>query len=384
VNRETLVEELGEIQSLLLALAESVDETTFRSQYHPDLSPLGWHLGHCVYTDCLWLHERIRGDDSVTAPIADLYTPPNIPKPERGTLLPRQDILLSWARELQHFNLQYLRKRRAEWQRHPLFEDDYILHFLIQHNSQHYETMVMVLTQKAIGAQQHAGPPPEPLRAIALRRDAVAIAAGHYRVGGKRPTAFDNEMPLQRAELGRFAIGRYPVSNAEYLAFMQDGGYQRDALWDDAGWNWREQQRIQHPDHWRLSRDNTWYATGMRGDYQLAADQPVSGISHYEARAFARWASARLPHEYQWEVACRFGALAQTGRVWEWCRNTFHPYQGFRPFPYPEYSQPWFDDRHYSLRGGSLHTRPSVKRASFRNFFQADKRHVFAGLRLVF
>jgi len=384
VSREALIEELGETQSLLLALAEDVDETTFRSQYHDDLSPLGWHLGHCVYTDCLWLHETIRGDDSVTAPIADFYTPPNTPKPERGRLLPPQNTLLTWARELQHFNLHYLRNLRPEWQRHPLFEDDYVLHFLIQHNSQHYETMVMVLTQKALAAQRRADPPSVPLQAAALRRDSVPIAAGHYRVGGKRPAACDNELPVQRAELGPFAISRYPVSNAEYLGFIEDGGYRRAALWDAAGWSWREQQRIQHPDHWRLSRDHGWYATGMRGDFQLAADQPVSGISHYEARAFARWADARLPHEYQWEVACRFGALEQTGRVWEWCDNAFHPYQGFQPFPYPEYSQPWFDGQHYSLRGGSLHTRPSVRRASFRNFFQADKRHVFAGLRLVF
>ena len=93
MSREALIEELGETQSLLLALAEDVDETTFRSQYHDELSPLGWHLGHCVYTDCLWLHETIRGDDSVTAPIADFYTPPNTPKPERGRLLPPQTAL---------------------------------------------------------------------------------------------------------------------------------------------------------------------------------------------------------------------------------------------------------------------------------------------------
>ncbi len=320
----------------------------------------------------------------MTAPIADFYTPPNTPKPERGRLLPPQTALLTWARELQQFNLHYLHNLPAEWRHHPLLEDDYILHFLIQHNSQHYETMVMVLTQKALAEEQHLEPPAEPLQAAAVRRDSAPIAAGHYRVGGKPPAACDNEMPAQRAELGPFAISRYPVSNAEYLGFIEDGGYRRDTLWDAAGWSWREQQQIQHPDHWRLSRAHGWYATGIRGAYQLAADQPVSGISYYEARAFARWAKARLPHEYQWEVACRFGALEQTGRVWEWCDNTFHPYQGFQPFPYPEYSQPWFDGQHFSLRGGSLHTRPPVKRASFRNFFQADKRHVFAGLRLVF
>ena len=384
MNREALIEELSKAQSLLLALAEDVDEATFRTQYHSDLSPLGWHLGHCVYTDCLWLHETIRGDDSVTAPIADFYTPPNTPKSERGRLLPPQTALLTWARELQHFNLHYLRNLPAGCRRHPLLEDDYILHFLIQHNSQHYETMVMVLTQKALVEEQRLEPPPAPLQAAEVRRDCASIAAGHYRVGGQRPIACDNEMPAQRAELGPFDISRYPVTNAEYLGFIEDGGYRRAALWDAAGWSWREQQQIQHPDHWRLSRTHGWYATGMRGAYPLAADQPVFGINHYEARAFARWAKARLPHEYQWEVACRLHLLECTGRAWEWCDNRFYPYAGYRAFPADDQTEHGFDENQYTLRGGSLHTRPPVKRASFRNFFQADKRHVFAGLRLVF
>jgi iron(II)-dependent oxidoreductase len=172
------------------------------------------------------------------------------------------------------------------------------------------------------------------------------------------------------------------VSNAEYLAFMQDGGYRRKQLWSNAGWEWCRHHDVRHPDHWRQNEEGHWCGIGVRGTYQLADTEPVCGISHYEASAFARWAGGSLPHEYEWETACRLGVLQQTGRVWEWCENTFHPYQGFTAFPYPEYSQPWFDGRHYSLRGGSLHTRASVKRPSFRNFFEADKRHIFAGLRL--
>ena len=84
------------------------------------------------------------------------------------------------------------------------------------------------------------------------------------------------------------------------------------------------------------------------------------------------------------EVACRLQRLEQTGRAWEWCDNSFYPYDGFRPFPYEEYSAPWFNGNHYSLRGGSLHTRPAIRRPSFRNFYQPDKRHIFAGLRLVY
>jgi iron(II)-dependent oxidoreductase len=383
VSRETLIQELENIQALLLALAQDASETTLRGQYHADLSPLGWHLGHSVYIECLWLHERLRGDDSVTAPLADLYTPPVTPKAERGRLLPAKASLLEWAREMQAFNVRFVRNLPAELARHALLEDDYLLHFLTQHHSQHYETMVMVLTQKAL-AEPSARHSAARLDPAAPRRDEARIAAGHYRIGGQRPSACDNELPPQRAELGEFGIARQPVTNAEYLAFMEDQGYQREAHWDAAGWQWRCQSGAQHPDHWRRNAEGVWYGSGVRGDYDLAADQPVSGISHHEARAFADWAGARLPHEYQWEVARRLGALQETGRVWEWCDNSFHPYQGFQPFPYREYSEPWFDGRHFALRGGSLHTRPAIKRPSFRNFYEADKRHIFAGLRLAY
>jgi ergothioneine biosynthesis protein EgtB len=382
---DELIEALGQSQALLLALVEDTDETTYRRQYHPDLSPLGWHLGHCVYNECFWLHEKVRGDSSVTAPIEDFYTPPRTPKAERGARLPARTDLLVWAQEIQAFNLHYLHNLRPEWRAHPLLKDDYLLHFLLQHNSQHYETMLMILTQKSLAEYNpDALAPQQPLQAAPLHRDSIDIPAGHYRIGGERPTACDNELPRQQAELGPFAIARQPVSNAEYLAFMESGGYRDDSLWSAEGDAWLHSSQASHPDHWRQTAAGGWHAVGVHGAYDLAPGEPVSGINHYEASAFARWAEAQLPHEYQWEAACRIGALEHTGRAWEWCRNTFQPYDGFTPFPYNEYSQPWFDERHYSLKGGSLYTRPAVKRVSFRNFFEADKRHVFAGLRLVY
>ncbi len=381
---DELINELQMAQTLVLALAEDVDENVYRAQYHPDLSPLGWHLGHCVFTECLWLHEKIRGDDSVTAPIADFYIPPRTPKTERGRLLPQQNAMLTWAHELQEFNLHFLSALRPEWREHELFNDHYILHFLIQHYSQHYETMLMLLTQKALAETTLNGLQPSPMQAKSPSQKCIEIPAGHYRIGGNSPTAYDNEVPPQHAELGEFVISINPVSNAEFLGFIEDKGYQREELWEADGWAWRRQHDISAPDHWRQTVNGTWYGVSMRGCYELAPDEPVSGISRHEAGAFANWAGGRLPHEYQWEAACRSGVLEQTGRAWEWCENTFHPYDGFKAFPYPEYSQPWFDKNHYSLRGGCLHTRRVIKRPSFRNFFEPDKRHIFAGMRLVF
>lgn len=384
MNGDTLIEQLKQSQSLLLALVQDVDEIAFKTQFHPDLSPIGWHLGHCVYTECYWLHEQLRGDNSVTSHLADLYTPPRTPKNKRGRLLPHKDSLLGWAREIQAFNLNYLRNVPPELRAHELLKDDYLLHFLIQHNSQHYETMLMVLSRKALDEHRDSPVIDSPLQASRLCNESVSIPAGHYRIGGDFPTARDNELPKQHAELGSFSISKFPVTNAEFLAFMEGHAYRNPQLWTDESRQWKERHHIRHPDHWRQNDSGHWYAVGLNGSYELVDNEPVSGLSHYEASAFANWAAGQLPHEYQWEAACRAGMLQKTGRVWEWCRNCFQPYDGFRAFPYAEYSQPWFDKRHFTLRGGSLYTRPAVRRPGFRNFYAADKRHIFAGLRLVF
>jgi len=116
---------------------------------------------------------------------------------------------------------------------------------------------------------------------------------------------------------------------------------------------------------------------------------PVWGINYHEAQAFANWASlhhgqTRLPHEYEWEAAKQSDCLKITGQVWEWCQNSFHPYVNFRAFPYDGYSMPYFDASHFVMKGASRYTENVIQRNSFRNYYQADKRHQFAGCRLVF
>ena len=384
MSSAALLDELRMAQSLVAGLAQDLDAAGWRSQFHPDLSPLGWHLGHCAFTETYWLQEVILGDDRFTAPVARLYTPPVTPKPERGKQLPPPPALGAWVRELQSINAAILDNPPARVSSHPLMQDDYLLHFLIQHYSQHFETMVMGLTQQALASDHgdvHVASPLEPQTGTPKT---CRIDAGHYKVGGPAPVACDNELPPQQATLGPFAIAKQPVTNSEYLAFMEAGGYTNPELWDASGREWLQASGATAPGHWRLNPAGHWYGVGSRGPYTLTGDDVLHGICWHEAQAYARWANARLPHEHQWEVACRLHRLKQTGRAWEWCDNPFYPYAGFRPFPYEEYSAPWFNGNHYSLRGGSLHTRPAIKRSSFRNFYQPDKRHIFAGLRLVY
>ena len=384
MSRTQPLEQLALAQNLVTALVEDVDDAVCRTQYSPELSPLGWHLGHCVYVECYWLHELVRGDASVTAPLHSLYQPPCTPKPERGRHLPPHAALLAWAHDLQAYNLHYLANLDPALAGHTLFHDAYLQHFLIQHYGQHYETMLMVLAQKALQETAVVFAVPQPISPQPPRSDRAKVPGGHHRFGGESPEAYDNELPQQQAELGSFAIGRFPVTHAEYLAFMHDGGYAKPGLWSEGGRDWRRRHpAIEAPEYWRLNADGHWFGIGIRGAYQLAAGEPVYGINQYEAEAYAKWAGGHLPHEYQWETACRLGLLEDTGRTWEWCRNAFHPYDGYRAFPNDEYSLPWFDGAHFTLKGGSLYTRPAVKRPSVRNFYQADKRHIFAGLRLV-
>ena len=381
MSNSKLLNELELSQSLVLTLVEQ-NTAIYNQQTDSDLSPLGWHLGHCVFTECYWLHEVIYSNNQITAQLADLYTPPRTPKSERGGHLPACETLLEWARQLQAINLETLQDLPAEIAANKLFKNDYLLHFLIQHYSQHYETMLIILTRQALAETKTDYLSTSPLQSTKIANNRIALPAGHYRIGGQEPIAYDNELPPQQADLDPFEINRTPVSNAEFLGFMEDDGYDRSDLWDEQSLLWQQQNKYHCPDHWQQDKHGNWYAIGVRGPYGLTADEPVMGLSYHEACAFANWAGACLPHEYQWETACRLQELQLTGRVWEWCQNTFHPYQGFKPFPYDEYSQPWFDGTHFSLRGGSSYTQPAIKRPSFRNFYQADKRFIFAGLRL--
>ena len=380
----TLLNELRLAQELVTALVEHLDDDSQRCQYHPELSPLGWHLGHCTYSECYWLQEVVLGDDRHTAPVQSLYNPTQTPKPERGTLLPPLDKQLQWVYSMQAMNLELLTAGVAAFRDHPLMQQDYLLHFLIQHYSQHYETMLSVLTQRALLEDDRTFRVQSPFAATQPVTDAIPLQPGHYRVGGSVPVAYDNELPAQQATLGPFSIARRPVINSEYLAFMQADSYTTRSLWNEDGWQWLSSNKTDHPHHWLQDNAGHWYGVGVRGAYELDGSDVVHGLSHHEARAYANWAGGQLPHEHQWEVACRLQQLEQTGRAWEWCQNAFYAYEGFEAFPYDGYSTPSFDNRHFTLRGGSLHTRPAIRRPAFRNFHESGKRHIFAGMRLVY
>jgi len=379
-DRARTLRALGELHAATRRIAEALTAGEMARQYHPLLSPVGWHLGHCALVERYWLREVCQGESADPAQHA-LYFPEFCPKAQRSARVPERDALIA------HVDAEHARHRALladpppALRDHPLMADDYLLHFLHQHHAQHLETVRFVLAQRALGEAPapHTPALPEP---AAPPGESVAVPAGSVVVGWDNVRAYDNERPATRVELRGGRLARRPVSNAEWLAFMADGGYETSRWWSPAGLAWRDANAVAAPDSWRRAASGSWIELGPDGARPLDPDAPVMGISWFEAEAFAAWAGGRLPHEHEWEAAARAGRLRGAGRVWEWCANALFPYPGFRPFPYEGYSVPWFDGRHMVARGGSAWTEEAVRRASFRNFFEPEIRHAFTGLRL--
>ena len=379
---------LRAIQNKTRKLFEGMSDIHYRLQYHHDLSPAGWYLGHGIFIENYWLHEVIQGDKQFTTD-KSLFFARNCPLFERGPRIPKLQPLTEEISAQQDSNDLLLIEKTQPLSEHPLFKDEYIENFLIQHYARHYESIYLVLNQIALkkhnkDKKNHPYTPLIPLKSQALAKNISHIHGGDYSIGGEWPFSFDIELPSHKVHLDDFFIANTPVTNGQYLLFIEDNGYKNKNLWSEAGWQWRESHQIQHPEYWCQDKHSQWYGINHSGPCDLNTNDSVYGISHYEACAFAKWAGARLPHEHEWETAARLELIKCTTSVWEWCKNTLFPYDGFTAFPYEDLPQTRFDNGHYVLKGASLHTRPEIRRASFRNTCQPHQRHIFAGLRLVF
>jgi ergothioneine biosynthesis protein EgtB len=232
------------------------------------------------------------------------------------------------------------------------------------------------------------------------------VPEGVYPIGyDGKGFYFDNEKGLHRVFLHPFRISNRLVTNAEYLEFIQDGGYTQFIHWLQEGWEWVKAQQIQSPLYWHLI-DGQWFQYTLHGLEKLSPLEPVTHLSYYEAEAFARWKGKRLPTEFEWEVACQQqnpalaeGNFLESGRlhpapvreghhqlfgdVWEWTNSAYLPYPYYQKAEgaLGEYNGKFMINQ-MVLRGGSCATPQSHIRATYRNFFQPDKRWQFTGVRL--
>ncbi|MCW5703576.1 MAG: ergothioneine biosynthesis protein EgtB [Bradyrhizobium sp.] len=194
---------------------------------------------------------------------------------------------------------------------------------------------------------------------------------------------FDNEKPAHRALVGPVKLARNLVTNAEWLAFMQDGGYRTATLWLMDGFATVAAEEWEAPGHWRKV-DGEWKVMTLGGLRAIDPAAPVCHVSYYEADAFARWAGKHLPTEMEWEVAVRAGLLNDAfGIVWQWTRSSYSPYPGYRAADgaLGEYNGKFMINQ-LVLRGSSLATPDGHSRITYRNFFYPYHRWQFTGLRL--
>jgi ergothioneine biosynthesis protein EgtB len=205
--------------------------------------------------------------------------------------------------------------------------------------------------------------------------------------------AFDNETPRHPVLLRPYEIADRLVSCGDYAQFIADGGYERPDLWLSDGWaavqaqGWRAPAYWLAPDDPRLAHHGAstgWQVFGSHGVRPMEPEAPVAQLSFYEASAYAEWAGARLPTEFEWEAASSTPGMVQaTGQVWQWTRSSYDPYPGFRPLPgiAAEYNGKFMVGQ-LVLRGGSIATPDSHTRPTYRNFFPPAARWQFSGLRL--
>ena len=208
----------------------------------------------------------------------------------------------------------------------------------------------------------------------------IALEEGLYNIGYEGDGfCFDNELGRHRVFLPAFKIATSLVTNAQYLEFIEDGGYQKHQYWHAEGLDWAKNNHIQAPLYWHRM-DNGWQCYGASGLQPLKPDEPVAHISYYEAAAFAAWKGMRLPTEFEWEAACsQFG----WGKRWEWTGSAYLPYPGYvrAPGAIGEYNGKFMVNQ-MVLRGASLVTPPGHSRPSYRNFFHPHLRWQYTGLRL--
>jgi len=208
----------------------------------------------------------------------------------------------------------------------------------------------------------------------------IGIAEGVYEVGHAGDGfCFDNELNRHKVYLNAFEISSAMVTNAEYLEFINAGGYSNFNFWHAEGWDWVNANKIQAPLYWHLI-DGQWHQYTLAGLQLLKLDEPVAHISYYEAYAYAMWRGMRLPTEFEWEVAA---TQFNWGKAWEWTESAYLPYPGFTKAPgaIGEYNGKFMVNQKV-LRGASEATPPGHSRITYRNFFHPNLRWLFNGMRL--
>ena len=381
---------------LFTQFQSALEASDFAVPLLPTLNPPLWELGHVGWFQEYWIGRNLqRSQGARCDPVG-----PRLPSIEAGadrwwdsSHVPHD---ARWALDLPDVNacraylLNTLESTLELLERADATDDAlYFYRLCLFHEDMHAEAMAM--TAQTLGLtldrpllQAFA---PKPM----TQREPLLIPACHWTLGSPAEGAgfvFDNEVGPHEVRVPEFEIDAQPVSWAQFVEFVADGGYDRQELWREEGWRWLQAISLSEGRRGPRYVDQIGVASGavMQNRFgqplRMLGHQPAMHMTWWEADAWCRWAGRRLPFEVEWEIAAQTAARRgfQWGDVWEWTGSTFKPYPGFVPGPYADYSQPWFGS-HKVLRGGSFATRARMKSPTYRNFYEPERDDVFCGFR---
>ena len=412
-----LLERFVAVRQATVDACRSLSAEDMQVQSMPDTSPTKWHLAHTT-----WFFETFVLSDSALGEYQPFHPSFNYlfnsyynaigerhPRPARGLLSrPTTEEVFHYRK---HVDTELL-ERMSRLNDRDVERLKPVIELGLHHEQQHLELLCTDI--KHAFAQNPLRPafrPSDPLNGtprLSQPRPAswMPFAAGLHDIGhAGNEFSFDNEGPVHRVFIEAFAIAARSITCGEYRAFIEDGGYTRAELWLSDGWHAKETHTWEAPLYWE-KRDNKWQVFTLHGLKPVMDTEPVCHVSLYEADAFARWADARLPTEFEWEVACgkrpalgtmleddclhplpaladEQGLQQMIGDVWEWTHSAYQPYPGYRPAAgaLGEYNGKFMCNQ-MVLRGGSCVTPRSHIRPTYRNFFPPEARWQFTGLRL--
>jgi iron(II)-dependent oxidoreductase len=384
------------------------------------VNPPLWEMGHVGWFQEHWILRHTEKRPPLRADADSLFNSAAIPHGSRRELeLPSWQETLGYLQDVQDGVLERLHGAALT----P--ELVYFVLLTVFHEDMHGEAFLYT--------RQTLGYPAPDLASRSRKRPEsatgspsdVEIPGGEFLLGATKdePFVFDNEQWAHPVKVQPFAIARAAVTQAEFAAFVEDGGYRRQELWSPAGRHWREAVGAEQPVYWRRGSDGSWQRRDFDRWLSLEPHRPIIHVNWHEADAWCRWAKRRLPTEAEWEFAAameptgrkrRFpwgdqaphpaqanlaaremgcvnvhdcaagdspwGCRQMIGNVWEWTASAFLPYPGFASGPYREYSEPWFGN-HRVLRGGCWVTQSRLLRNTWRNFYTPERRDIWAGFR---